>query len=97
MFASIDAFLIAHPVWRGALYVVTLIAIGTLYNWVTFKRTTEEWDAYAATYPKRAAFIRFMRAVFPHLRKIPALAPFIPADEPPKSDKVTTNTKGGAA
>ena len=98
MFATIDAFLLAHPAVRGVFYVLGFIAMGALYNWVTFKRTAAEWDAYAAAHPKRAAFIRFMRAVFPHLRKIPALAPFIPADESPKSEnKPTTNTTGGAA
>lgn len=87
MLAAITTWLAAHPVVRGALWMLLVALIGALYNFVTYKRTAEEWERYQRAKPRRAAFIRLMRIVFPHLRKIPALKPFFPDDPtPPKSD-----------
>lgn len=78
---TIEQWFAAHPVARGAAYAVGIAFAGAFVNWVTFKRTAEEWDKYQAAHPRLAQLIRLSRAVFPHLRKIPALAPFIPAPE----------------
>lgn len=78
MLAAIETWLAAHPVVRGALIMLAIAVLGAVYNWVTYKRTPEEWARYQLEYPWRAFVIRVMRIVFPHLRKIPALKPFFP-------------------
>jgi hypothetical protein len=84
MYATIATFLAAHPVVQGILSMLLLALVGAYFNWVTFKRTPEEWEAYQKAHPRLAMVIRVSRAIFPHLRKIPALAPFLPPAE--KSD-----------
>jgi uncharacterized membrane protein YjjB (DUF3815 family) len=83
---AIDLWLASHPVVRGALYTLLVACAGAWVNWITFKRTEAEWAAYEAAKPRRAAAIRFSRAIFPHLRKIPAIAAFLPAP-PSAGDK----------
>ncbi len=74
-----EAWLAAHPI----LTMLLIGAVGALVNWITYKRTPEEWKAYEAAHPRRAALVRIMRVVFPHLRKIPAIAMFLPPPDPP--------------
>lgn len=74
-----EAWLAAHPI----LTMIIVVAVGAFVNWVTYKRTPAAWKAYEAAHPRRAAFIRIMRVVFPHLRKIPAIAVFLPPPDPP--------------
>jgi hypothetical protein len=76
---AIETWLAAHPI----LTMLIVGAVGALVNWITYKRTPEEWKAYELAHPKRAAFVRIMRVVFPHLRKIPAIAVFLPPPDPP--------------
>ena len=49
--------------------VVYPSATGAL-NWYLWWDTPEAWDAFAAAYPKRARYIRALRAVNPHFRKL---------------------------
>lgn len=84
MLAAIETWLAAHPVVRGALWMLLLAVAGAFINWVTYKRTPEEWASYELAHPRRAMVIRVCRIVFPHLRKIPALRPLFPADEAQK-------------
>lgn len=81
MLAAIETWLAAHPVVRGALFAILVAVAGAFVNWVTYKRTEEEWARYQAEHPRLALLIRICRAIFPHLRKIPALAPFFPTPE----------------
>lgn len=80
------AWLAAHPVIQGVLWSLVVVLVGALFNWVSYKRTPEEWAAFDKASPRLAKFVRVMRILFPHLRKIPALAPFIPPadDDQPK-------------
>jgi small-conductance mechanosensitive channel len=98
MYQSIALWLAAHPVVRGALWMLAIGLAGTFYNWVTFKRTPEEWAAYEKANPRKAAVIRISRIIFPHLRKLvpmavrsfPALAflaVLLPAEEPARSPR----------
>lgn len=50
--------LVVYPAATGAL------------NWYLWWDTPEAWDAFAAAYPKRAKWIRALRAVNPHFRKL---------------------------
>lgn len=84
MLHTIEAFLAAHPVVRGVLWMIAIAAAGSWVNWVTWKPTPEEWEAYQAAHPTRVKWLRISRAIFPHLRKIPALAPFL-APPPPSN------------
>lgn len=78
------AWLNAHPIASGALYMVLVAVVGAFINWVTYKRTPKAWAMYELAYPRRAALIRVCRAIFPHLRKVPALAPFFAAADEEK-------------
>ncbi len=82
MYSTLADWLEAHPVLRGALWMVLLALAGTFVNWVTYKRSDAEWELYQLAHPRRAMLIRVCRAVFPHLRKIPQLAALFPPDDP---------------
>lgn len=83
---AIDTWLAAHPVVRGALWMLLVAVVGAFVNWVTYKRTDYEWAIYQREHPRLAFVIRVCRAIFPHLRKIPALAAFFPPPAISKED-----------
>lgn len=78
MFNALTEFLSAHPAIRGALYVLLVAVAGAFFNWATWQRTPEAWAAYRLAHPRLATLILVTRALLPHLRKIPAIATFIP-------------------
>jgi hypothetical protein len=62
----------------SACFFIFIQLVGALFNWVFWYRTPEEWEHLKATKPRLAWFIRTMRAIAPHLRKIKALSSAIP-------------------
>jgi hypothetical protein len=71
----IREWLAANP-WVWPLVVPML---GAAVNYVLWLPDAEEWQKVERQHPRFAAFVRFMRAVFPHLRKAyPQLAAFVP-------------------
>lgn len=82
MYETLKTWLAAHPVVEGILLALLVPLFGSFVTWVTWQRTPAAWAIYQAEHPYRAWLIRFCRAVFPHLRKLPQLAPFFPPDDP---------------
>lgn len=71
----IKQWLAANP-W---VYPLVIPAFGAFVNWILWMPNSEEWAKTEQAHPRFAAFVRFMRAVFPHLRKAyPQLAAFAP-------------------
>lgn len=77
--ALVFAWMSEHPVITGTFLTVLF---GAWVNWATYKRTPTEWAQYQQEHPWKALAIRLSRIAFPHLRKIPQLAPFFPQDPP---------------
>jgi hypothetical protein len=84
MLSTLSAWFAAHPMVKGALLALLAAVVGAFINWVTYKPTEADWAAYQLEHPRLALMIRICRAVFPHLRKIPAIAAWFPPDDPPK-------------
>ena len=71
-------FDIVRPYWPTLVavllgFVVFPLATAAL-NWALWWDTPAAWDAYAAKHPERALWIRRLRAVSPHLRKLVVLS-----------------------
>lgn len=64
---SIVAFAVAHPIITSV--IVWPLVTGVL-NWVLWEDTPARWDALKLRYPKRAKWIRTLRTIGPHLRKV---------------------------
>lgn len=84
-YPHVVAWLAAHPVARGMLTMLAIPLVGVFFNWATWKRTPEEWALYQVVHPNLSRLIKITRAVLPHLRKIPSLAPFLPTSLRPAS------------
>ncbi len=81
MIETIRTWLAAHPIIRGALYMISIPIFFAWVNWVTWKETPEEWERYQREHPILAYLLRASRRIFPHLRKFfPQLAPFLPPE-----------------
>lgn len=86
-----DKWIIAMQLWaaNNPLTVIFIVIplVGALFNWVMWQRTPAEWSKLQKEKPRLALFIRLMRAVFIHLRKVPALAVYLPKEEPQDPNK----------
>lgn len=86
MLASLIPWFAGHPILEGVAWAMLVALVGAFVNWVTYKRTPEEWAAYQLAHPWRATLIRICRVIFPHLKKIPQIAALFPVEEDkPKS------------
>lgn len=63
---------------HGALVWTGLSLFGLAFNWITWRRTTDQWAAMRARHPYLCTVIVFSRAVLPHLRKVPRVAVYMP-------------------
>jgi len=83
MLQKLTLWLALHPVIKGVLLAILVPFVGAIINWFTWKGTPEEWAAYRLAHPKMATAILLLRMALPHLRKIPAIAAFIPPESAP--------------
>ncbi len=65
---------ILRPYWPTLLFFVVFPVLAAVLNWVLWWDTPERWEAFAAKHPEKARYIRILRAVAPHLRKLLTVA-----------------------
>ena len=63
-----------RPYWPTLLFFVVFPVLAAALNWALWWDTPERWDAFVAQHPKRAQWIRILRAIAPHLRKLLTVA-----------------------
>jgi hypothetical protein len=67
-------FDLVRPYWPTLLFFVVFPVLAAALNWALWWDTPERWDAFVAAHPKRAQWVRVLRAVAPHLRKLLTVA-----------------------
>lgn len=67
-------FDIVRPYWPTLLFFVVFPVLAAIANWLLWWDTPERWEAFAAKHPEKARYIRILRAVAPHLRKLLTVA-----------------------
>lgn len=63
-----------RPYWPTLLFFVVFPVLAAAANWLLWWDTPERWDAFVAKHPERARWIRILRAIAPHLRKLLTVA-----------------------
>lgn len=52
-------------------------ALGGFLNWIVWFPESDDWAKFKLDHPRWASAVQIMRAVFPHLRKVPQLAAYL--------------------
>lgn len=65
---TLKQFVIAH--WPWFMLFVGYPMITSVLNWYLWWDTEEHWEAFKKAHPKWAFFVKVMRAVGPHFRKV---------------------------
>lgn len=76
-FIMIQKWVVANPLM---ITFVVIPIVGAIFNWVSWQSDEAAWLDLQRRRPAFATFIRLMRALFVHLRKVPTLAPYLPPE-----------------